>query len=263
MNKQTVVGVLMGGLSTERKVSLKSGNAVLHALKARGWNAHAIEVDRNLPRTLMDAGVEVAWVALHGRFGEDGCVQGLLEVMGIPYTGPDVRCAAVTMDKIATKQVMASHPDVVMAQDWICTQDNRRPDGLSFPVVVKPSVGGSTIGIRRVECTSEFNAAVDDALALHPEVLIEEFVAGDEITVAVFEGKALPVVRIIPESGFFDFEAKYTDGKTVYEVPADIPDSTRNLAQKAAQVAYIALGCRGLARAISSYVGMASQYFWN
>ena len=148
----------------------------------------------------MDAGVEVAWVALHGRFGEDE-VQGLLEVMGIPYTGPDVRCAAVTMDKIATKQVMASHPDVVMAQDWICTQDNRRPDGLSFPVVVKPSVGGSTIGIRRVE--APLNLMLQWMTRLHyTEVLIEEFVAGDEITVAVFEGKALPVVRIIPESGF-------------------------------------------------------------
>ena len=139
MDKQTVVGVLMGGLSTERKVSIKSGKAVLKALQDRGWNAHAIDVNRHLPKTLMDVGVEVAWVALHGRFGEDGCVQGLLEVMGIPYTGPDVRCAAVTMDKIATKQVMAVHKDVVMAKDWICTLSKRSPDGLQLPAVVKPS----------------------------------------------------------------------------------------------------------------------------
>jgi len=249
MDKQTVVGVLMGGLSTERNVSLKSGKAVLEALKVRGWNAHPIDVDRLLPKTLIDAGIEVAWVALHGRFGEDGCVQGLLEVMGIPYTGPDVRCAAVTMDKIATKQVMASHSDVVMAKDWICTLQDRSPAGLQLPAVVKPSVGGSTIGIRLVEDALDFEDAVNEALALHPEVLVEEFVAGEEITVAVFESKALPVVRIIPESGFFDFEAKYTDGKTVYEVPAEISERTRTLAQKAAEVAYVALGCRGLARA--------------
>jgi D-alanine-D-alanine ligase len=169
--------------------------------------------------------------------------------MGIPYTGPDVRCAAVTMDKIATKVAVRNHPDIVMARDWICTDSQSIPSDMTLPVVVKPSVGGSTIGIRKVETMVEFTQAVSEALQLHPEVLVEEFVAGDEITVAVFDDQALPVVRILLESGFFDFEAKYTDGKTVYEVPAAISARTTVAAQKAAFKAYHLLNCRGLARA--------------
>ena len=197
----------------------------------------------------MENRIELAWVALHGRFGEDGCVQGLLEVMGIPYTGPNVRCAAVTMDKIATKQVVQGHPDIVMAKDWVCESGDVIPEDMTFPVVVKPSIGGSTIGIQKVESAGVFQAALEDACRYHHETLVEEFVAGDEITVAVIDGKSMPVVRILPESGFFDFEAKYTDGKTVYEVPAQIESRTAELAQKAARVAYAQLGCRGLARA--------------
>ena len=249
MDKSLVVGVLMGGLSTERAVSMKSGKAVLAALTRKGWKAEAVVVGRDLPQRLISQRIDVAWIALHGRFGEDGCVQGLLEVMGIPYTGPDVRCAAVTMDKIATKQVVHGHPDVVMARDWICAAGSSVPDDMSFPVVVKPSVGGSTIGIQKVEKRQDFEDALAEACRFHPETLVEEFVAGDEITVAVLDGKAMPVVRILPESGFFDFEAKYTDGKTVYEVPAQIEAQTAEQAQTAACVAYELLNCRGLARA--------------
>ena len=134
MDRTKVVGVLMGGLSTERAVSMKSGKAVLAALQRKGWDATAVVVGRDLPKKLMDNGIELAWVALHGRFGEDGCVQGLLEVMGIPYTGPNVRCAAVTMDKIATKQVVQGHPDIVMAKDWICESGDAIPQDMTSTV---------------------------------------------------------------------------------------------------------------------------------
>lgn len=243
------IGVLMGGLSTERDVSLKTGAAVSGALRARGWDVVEIEVGRDLPARLIEAGVDVAWIALHGRFGEDGCVQGLLEVMGIPYTGSDVRASAVAMDKLATKRALASDRAVVMAADHVVRRGAPMPEGIELPVVVKPLVGGSTIGISIAKTPEELDSGVAAALALHPEVLLEAFVEGEEITVAVVDGRALPVIRIVPESGFFDFEAKYTKGRTRYEVPAEIPPQTAEAATRGAEAAYRGLGCRGLARA--------------
>jgi D-alanine-D-alanine ligase len=147
MDKSTRIGVLMGGLSTERNVSLKSGHAVYGALKERGWNAVEIDVGRDLPQRLIAEGVEVAWLALHGKFGEDGCVQGLLEIMGVPYTGSGVLASAVAMDKIATKRAVAGTPSVVMSPDVVVHRGDPLPIALGLPLVVKPSVGGSTIGI--------------------------------------------------------------------------------------------------------------------
>jgi len=248
MNRSRRVGVLMGGLSAERPISLKSGRAVARALRDRGWSVEEIVVDRDLPARLVSASIDVAWIALHGRFGEDGCVQGLLEVMGIPYTDSGVRASAVAMDKIATKSALAGVSSVVMARDWIARAGEALPD-VRFPVITKPAVGGSTIGMRICHDLETLETGVEEALALHPEVLLEEVVAGDEITVAVLDGEALPVVRILPDSGFFDFEAKYTEGRTTYEVPASIPTDTAEAAQRAAVDAYRILGCRGLARA--------------
>ncbi len=242
------VGVLLGGLSTEHNVSRKTGKAVLAALESRGWDAVAIEVGRDLPQQLIAAGIDVAWIALHGKFGEDGCVQGLLEVMGIPYTGSGVRASAVAMDKLATKRALAHEPAVTLAEDAVVRRGEAVPE-VALPAVVKPLVGGSTLGISLAKTREELLAGVESALHLHPEVLIEQFVAGEEITVAVVDGEALPVVRILPESGFFDFEAKYTEGKTRYEVPAAIDDAVKQRASVAAVTAYKTLGCRGLSRA--------------
>ncbi len=243
------VGVLMGGLSTERPISMKSGKAVCEALRNRGWNAIDIVVDRDLPAKLLDNQIDVAWIALHGRFGEDGCVQGLLEVMGIPYTGCGVLASSVAMDKIATKRALAGDSAVVMARDWVYRKGAAWPSDITLPAVVKPSIGGSTIGIAIARTETELRDALDEAFRLNNEVLIEEFVEGDEITVAVLDGRPLPVVRILPHDGFFDFEAKYTEGKTTYEVPADISESAWHSAQLAAKHAFVRLGCRGLCRA--------------
>jgi D-alanine-D-alanine ligase len=242
------VGVLMGGLSSEHNVSRKTGKAVLAALLERGWDAVAVEVGRDLPQQLIAAGIDVAWIALHGKFGEDGCVQGLLEVMGIPYTGSGVRASAVAMDKLATKRALAGIAAVVMAADAVVREGQPIPD-VALPAVVKPLVGGSTLGITLARTRDELVDGIATAIALHPEVLIEQFVAGDEITVAVLDNEAFPVVRILPDSGFFDYEAKYTQGKTRYEVPAAISEVTKQAASAAAVAAYAALGCRGLARA--------------
>lgn len=242
------IGVLMGGLSTERHISLQSGAAVAAALRGRGHDVVEIEVGRDLPARLVDHGVEVAWIALHGRFGEDGCVQGLLEIMGIPYTGSGVLSSAVCMDKAATKRALRGMAEVVLAEDVTLSRGQPIPE-LPLPAVVKPAVGGSTLGIAKVHTAQEAAEAIVAALQLDPTVLIEAFVTGPEITVAVLDGVALPPVGIVPVSGFFDFQAKYTKGQTRYDAPAQVEASVADAAQRAAVAAYRALGCAGLARA--------------
>jgi D-alanine-D-alanine ligase len=247
MEKTTTVGVLMGGLSTERDISRKTGRAVLAALRERGWNAVAVEVGRDLPARLVEAGVDVAWIALHGRFGEDGCVQGLLEMMGIPYTGSGVLSSAVAMDKGKTKQSVSALEEIRLAESVLVRRGDPVPK-LPLPVVTKPTVGGSTLGIRVCHTASELAAGLELALSLNDEVLVEAYIDGEEITVAVLDGEPLPVVRIQPESGFFDFESKYTEGHTAYEVPASIHQNHAAAAQRGALAVYQRLGCSGLCR---------------
>lgn len=246
IGKGSKVGVLMGGMSSEREVSLKSGAAVSKALKGRGWDVVDVDVGRDLPAKLVASGVQVCFLALHGRYGEDGCVQGLLEVMGIPYTGSGVRASAVAMDKIATKRALAGVPGLIMAKDAVVREVGTAP---FLPCVVKAPTGGSTIGVWITRTQQEYADAVRSALTTDPWVLVEELLVGEEITVAVVDGEALPVVRIVPKSGFFDYEAKYTKGMTEYEVPAAIPPDAASFAQAAAVAAYRGLGCAGLCRA--------------
>ncbi len=248
MDRTRRVGVLMGGLSAERPVSLKTGAAVAGALRSRGWDVAEIDVGRDLPSKLLAERVDVAWIALHGRFGEDGCVQGLLEIMGIPYTGSGVRSSAVAMDKVATKRALWGVPGIAMSRDATWSPGGEVPTGLTFPVVCKPSNAGSTFGISKVDRAEDLPAALEKAGLLDPVVIVEEYVQGYEITAPVLDGRALPIVKISPESGFFDFEAKYTKGKTVYEVPAPIPAAVAERAQATALAAHQALGCRGLTR---------------
>jgi D-alanine-D-alanine ligase len=251
----------MGGVSSEREVSLKTGKAVSSALRSRGYDVREIDVNEQLPERLREEGVDVAWLALHGRFGEDGCVQGLLEIMGIPYTGSGVLASAVAMDKIRTKRVLAEHAEVVMARDWVLSPGDPVPEVHDFPVIVKPSVGGSTIGMSRCTDQVALERAVTDALTHDDEVLIERCIEGDEITVAVLDGVALPVVRIVTAGGFFDFDAKYDNEETVYEVPAPISEDVARAAQSAAVRAYVVLGCVGLARADFMVDGAGTPHF--
>jgi len=244
----TVVGVLLGGMSPERPISLKSGHAVSKALRARGWNVVEIDVGPDLPADLRRHGVTVAWLALHGVIGEDGCVQGLCEVMRIPYTGSNVRGSAIAMDKIATKRMLQGS-GIPMAADRVWRRGDPFPEDLGFPVMVKTPEGGSTIGIRKCHDAGELEGGLLHCLEFADEVLVEQFVEGYEITVAVLEGRALPVVKIEPLNEFFDFEAKYTKGKTRYVVPAPIPPAVAGRAQAHATAAYRALGLSGVARA--------------
>lgn len=235
-------------MSSEREISLASGQAVLGALRARGWDAHPIDVGPDLPLRLRELGAEVAWIALHGQFGEDGCVQGLLEIMRIPYTGSGVRGSAVAMDKISTKRLLRDQ-GVPLPKDWVLGAHDPVPADLSWPLVAKFPEGGSTLGVVICHSPQELDVALAELRGLGEQVLLEQFVAGAEITVPVLDGEVLPVVAIVPESGFFDFTAKYTKGKTRYECPAPIPAEVAAQAQASALRAYQALGLCGVARA--------------
>ncbi|OQB74745.1 MAG: D-alanine--D-alanine ligase [Deltaproteobacteria bacterium ADurb.Bin135] len=225
------VGVLMGGRSSERDISFKSGKAVIQGLKRRGYNVTAIDVDPDLAIKLKRKHIGAAFIALHGRWGEDGSVQGLLEIMGIPYTGSGVLGSAMAMDKVVMKMMFESmgipSPAYTQAEDGGTVH-------FPLPFVVKPANEGSTIGISIVKKQKEVMAAIKKARMFDKKVMIEKYIEGDEITVGIVNGEALPVVQVKPSSGFYDFEAKYTKGMTEYIVPAKI-DIT--IAKKAGDIA--------------------------
>lgn len=245
------IAVLMGGLSAERDISLKTGSAALAALKQLGYDAVAVDVDQMLPEQLADVEAEVAFIALHGRYGEDGRVQGLLEMLGIPYTGSGVAASAIAIDKVLTKQLLRFHQVPTPSFDFIRPGDST--DDLfrrwtEVPAVVKPSREGSTIGITIAKNREDLKRGIELAAELDGTVLIEEFIAGDELTVSVLNGVALPIIKIVPKSGFYDYQAKYLSGDTEYLLPAPLPAHVYKQIQKTAEQACQALGCRGAAR---------------
>ncbi len=242
------VAVLLGGMSAERPVSSKSGAAVAKALRRLGWDTVEIDVGPDLPSRLLEERVEVAWIALHGRFGEDGCVQGLLEVMRIPYTGSGPTASAVAMDKLLTKRVLEGH-GLALPEQVVLEPGDPIPVDVALPVVAKTPTGGSTLGISFCRTREELERGVEDCRRHGETVQLERFVEGTEITVALLDGVALPAVAIRPEGGFFDYEAKYVKGKTRYIVPADIEPAPAARAQRDAAVAARVLGLEGICRA--------------
>ncbi|PLX81658.1 MAG: D-alanine--D-alanine ligase [Desulfuromonas sp.] len=249
--KTKKIAVLMGGLSAEREVSLRTGEAVLGALQRRGYRAVAIDAGRDLATRLSTEGVEVAFVALHGRYGEDGTVQGLLELLGIPYTGSGVLASALAMDKVAAKKVLLFHEISTPSFEAY-----RRGDDLQellarcrhFPLVVKPAREGSTIGVSIAESLSALREGLGEALKSDDLVLIEDCIRGEEVTVGVLNGRALPIIQVVPKGGFYDFKAKYTAGQTEYLLPAPLEGALYERIQQDAVEACRALGCAGAAR---------------
>lgn len=248
---QKKIAVLMGGQSAEREVSLRTGTASLEALRQRGYQAVAIDVGSDLPGQLRAAGCEIAFIALHGRFGEDGRVQGLLEMLQIPYTGSGVLASSLAIDKVLTKQLLLYHGLPTPGFDFSCPGD--ASDSLllrckQLPLIVKPAREGSTIGISIARSRAELRQAIASAAALDSKVLVEEFIDGIELTVAVLNDQPLPIIQIVPKSGFYDYQAKYTAGETTYLCPAPIAAGIAERVQQAALAACRALGCRGAAR---------------
>lgn len=246
--KDKKIGVLMGGLSAEREISLRSGNACLKALTSRGYNAVAIDALRDLPFRLRDEGIEVAFVALHGRYGEDGTVQGLLEVLGIPYTGSGVLASAIAINKAVTKEILRSKG--IRTPGFIAVNriEDVRELKISLPVVVKPVKEGSTIGISVVRDRENLISAVEEAFRYDTLVLIEDFVKGREVTVSLLDGRPMAIVEVRPKSGFYDFKSKYTAGMTEYMCPADISNEISKVCREMAVDVYDAVGCSGAAR---------------
>jgi D-alanine-D-alanine ligase len=246
------IGVLLGGLSAERDISLRSGEAILAALAERGHDACAVFVDRDVDLMLRQTGIDVAFLALHGRYGEDGCIQGLLEVLGIPYTGSGVLASAMAMNKAKAKEIFRLH-NLPTAPGYLIQADSadeviENHGSFGFPVVVKPAGEGSSIGLRVAKDELELEAAVEDAQRFDDDVLVERFIEGREISVGLLDGKPLGAVEIAPRRGIFDYQNKYTPGRTDFHLPARLsPERYRSVLRLAA-LAQEALGCEGATR---------------
>ena len=246
------VAVLYGGRSSEREVSLKTGAACAEALRAKGYEVALVDVDLGVAERLRAEGVAVAFVALHGRYGEDGSIQGLLESMGIPYTGSGVLASAVGMDKVLSKLLFRSlglevaEYRVFPPHKAVGIHGADLP--FTFPVVVKPSCEGSSVGVTLVKDPTQLAAACAEAARWKGEVLVEKYVKGKEVQVAVLDGKALGVIEVVPANEFYDYAAKYTAGTTQYHYPARISEPDTRKLMQAAELAHRGLGCAGVTR---------------
>jgi len=240
------VAVIFGGPSPEAEVSRKSAESVISALKRLGHEVFPVELDRNLPRKIEEIKPDKVFLALHGSPGEDGTVQGLLEVMGYPYTGCGVLQSSLLMDKDLTKRVLKSYGIPVPAGITLFRGDEIPP--VEFPCIVKPCRTGSSVGVSLVKSPEAFAEALKRAFEFDSKVLIEELLEGKELTVAVLNGKALPPVEIIPAGEFYDYSSKYEDNKTRYEVPAQLPEKLEKKLRKIAERVYKVLECRGAVR---------------
>jgi len=248
--KSKKIAVLMGGLSAEREVSLASGAAVHQALLTRGYDSVAIDVGRDLPQILIREGVDAAFIALHGRYGEDGCVQGLLELMNIPYTGSGVLASALAMHKLYSKQTFASSGILTAPFQLVRRGQQVSLKDLLFglPVVVKPVQEGSSVGISIVKTENELDAAVELAFRYDDEILVEQFIKGQEVQVGILDDSPIGAIEIIPKNEFYDFEAKYTNGMAEHVFPARLEKPLYEKALQVGLAAHRALGCRGYSR---------------
>ena len=253
------VAVLMGGTSAEREISLLSGNGVLAALRSVGVDAHMFDPAERPLEDLRREGFARCFIALHGRHGEDGTIQGALELMRIPYTGPGVMASAIAMNKVMTKRVWRAEllptprGRVLSRDEQVDKYISKVPDELGLPLIVKPPHEGSSVGVTKVRSWSQMQEAVELAAGYDVDVLCEEFIDGDEVTVAlVGEGMdimALPVVRIVAPEGKYDLQNKYFTDVVKYQVPSGLPAAEEIEIQRIVVQAYRSLGCRGWGRA--------------
>jgi D-alanine-D-alanine ligase len=249
--KKKKIGVLLGGESAERDVSLKTGGAILNALLRKGYGAEALDMKGDWAKIIEQGKIDVAFIALHGRLGEDGAVQGLLEVLGIPFTGSGVAASAISMSKLMTKKILSDSGVKTPKYTYFDVEEDVKvtiPESLDFPLVVKPDREGSTIGISIVQDPESFGGAVQEASRFDKRVMIEEYVKGKEITVGLLNGMVLPAIEIIPKSGFYDYRAKYTAGATEYVCPAPVNDAILQKSYSATTIASQVLCLRGGAR---------------
>lgn len=253
------IAVLAGGLSLERDVSLRSGRRVAEALADRGHDVTRLDLDDALVASLAEGAFDVAFLALHGKAGEDGTIQNLLALLGLPYTGPDAIASALAWDKSVSKGLWSR--DGLPTPDWIAVSSDairdmgaaraldRIVERLGLPLVVKPAQGGASMGVRIVTEASELAAALIASFSYHDTVLVEQFISGPEIAVSIVDGRALPAVEIAPKEGAYDFSARYTAGATEFFAPARLEQAVLDECARVALRAYELLGCRHVTRA--------------
>lgn len=252
------IGVLMGGYSSEREISLKSGKAIFEALKAHGCRVSPIDIilqdEEAILSMLMGSQIDVAFIALHGHLGEDGVIQSVLEKMNIPYTGSGVEASRLALNKVSAQDIFKRNHIPVPGYDIVSKGHRFNVDQVidrvgSLPVVVKPSSQGSSIGITLVENKKDLPAALVKAFEYDTQVLVEQYIHGRELTVGILDKDSLPVIEIRPKSVFFDFNAKYQSGGTTeYIIPAELPADISRQVQKVAYQAHEALGCCDFSR---------------
>jgi len=249
--KAKKIGVLCGGSSQEREISLKTGDAVYRAMVSLGLNACKFDVDKDIAAKLVKEKINLAFLGLHGKLGEDGTIQGLLEIMGVPYTGSGVLASALALDKSYTKKVFSYH-NLPMAKYKVLEKRVESPGDilgeLKCPVIVKPAREGSTIGVTIVREPDGLDSAINLAFSYGDKILIEEYIEGREITVGILGDEALPVIEIVSKTAFYDYRAKYEPGMSKHIVPAELPREQYQLAQSLALSAHRALGCKGATR---------------
>lgn len=248
--KNRKIGVLMGGLSAAREVSIQTGEAVYQILVDRGYKATRIFVDRDVDLALRQSGIEVAFVALSGRYGEDGCIQGMLELMGIPYTGSGVTASALAMNKVKTKEILRLHnlptpPYYVLhpvdLEDLVSVHGS-----FGFPAVVKPCSLGSSVGVGIVRNHYELLEACEEAFLFDGTVMVERFIGGMEIQVAILDNRALGAIEVIPDTDFYSYKAKITRGRCEVHLPARLSDVRYRGVLTQALKAHRSLGCSGM-----------------
>ncbi len=246
------IGILMGGASVERAVSLKTGEAVAMALDGLGYTVTKIMVDHNIPFALKSEAIDIAFIALHGRYGEDGTIQGLLELMKIPYTGSGVAACALSMDKILSRDLFSAHalpmPAVFILRSEEIAGFNLQELPFKSPVVVKPVSEGSSVGVAIVEENKDFHPALKEAAQSGPRLNIEQSLAGNEVHVGILNGQTLGAIEIKPKGRFYDYSAKYVSGMSQHVFPAPLSESCEKEVLALALKAHQVLGCSGYSR---------------
>jgi len=263
LDKSARILVVMGGWSAEREVSLETGRAVVDCLKGAGHDVSALAIGGGsepgsvgeridmlcrLLETIRGDGIQAVYIALHGPLGEDGTIQGLLDLAGVPYNGSGVLASSLGLDKVFAKQVFISSRITTPKHAGVPKGSLPKASPLPLPVVVKPRSLGSSIGVSLVEKADDFNPALERVYALGQDALIEQYIQGRELQAAVLDGVPLPLVEVISANRLYDYEAKYTAGKSEHKTPAPLPRKQYEAVQRLAQQAYAAIGCEGVAR---------------
>jgi len=256
IDKKAKIGVLCGGMSSEKDVSMRSGKNCYEALKRLGYdNAELIDVDENISKTLKDKRIEYAYIALHGKYGEDGCIQGLLEILKIPYTGCGVMSSAICMNKEYTKRVLSTCPEIPLIKSVFVKKGEdvfKKTKKLNYPLITKPVSEGSSFGMTKVNAPEELEKAYNEAVKFNNDVLIEEFIDGYFVTVGVLENNnkvfATEILEIRTKTEWYDFDAKYTKGLSEFILPANLDKQTTELIKNIAVKSHQTAGCSGVSR---------------